>query len=1205
MLPTAPMKRRLTILSLGLAALTAACSNSENGALVALADVSPGEDCVAGGTRVRAGADDNGNGELDDSEVDDTTYVCNGDEGTKGDDGEAGANGPKGSKGSKGSDGKTGPTGPIGDAGGDAATGPTGAAGPAGEPGEDGLSALIRVMAEVSGGNCAFGGTKVEVGLDVDGDGNLDEREVDANQTRYICDGAPGGAGVAGFRLVAKYVAPGGPIAEIVSPSPDGKTLVYTSSSTGTIGFADITNPSAPALLGTTNLASVTGGDGEPTSVAFSSDGAHVLAVVKDTANPIANADPGALVVINATTRTIVGQVAIGVGPDSIALTPDGMKAVIAIEDEESEDGNNAPQSRPGSVQVVTINYADPASSTIETVAITPTIGNMPTDPQPEYVDITKDGKSAIVSLQENNAFAVIDLETNEVTHYLDAGTSVHAHADLLNDRKWNFTQAYEGQAQPDGTCILPDQKHFITANEGDTSNGAFGGVFAGGRGFSVYNLEDGRVADSGDALEWAALRSGAYPDGRSTNRGMEPEGCGAGMFGGKPYAFITGERDSSLFVIDVADPKSPVIRQVLGAPNRPESIAVIESRGLIVVGGEGDGAVKGGGIWIYEAVNEPSDVGHGAHVYEGRSPAGSFGALSALAYQKSTGLWLGLPDNAYAESRIWSFAASSSTRRMDLVDELMLRDSAGEVLTDIDPEGLVVNPEGGFIVATEGTGSNGGGGATCTGGKNSNRILFFTALGQLDDSYGIVDLPCGSDTNAFDWTIMGSNGFEGVSVVDSLPDASGGLKVYVAFQRPLSGSEAAAQKTRIGEYDVDSRTWNFFFYVLEPDLGGASGNTFLSELVHVSGDTFAVIERDQGYASSALNKTIRTFSLSTGTVNDPNDPVEKTTVIDLLADSFRFDQEKLEGLAIGGGSLFVVNDNDGGTAQNFFVRFSPNLLGVGGGGTAPEVIPEVVINELASTGFPSDFVELKNLGSTPANISGWTMTDGGGGVHTFPNGTTLPGGGLLLINGTSTPALAFGLGNGDSVALATSLGTAVDSYVYLAHVSSSSRCGTSGLIFWPTNGLNGADAGTPGTENACVGPTVVGQSDIVVNEVKSNPGTDFVELYNKGASDVDVSNWKVLDNDTSHTPLVLPSGTIIPAGGFLLIEGEGGPGSLTLPFGVGNGDSITLFSPYDATVDAFSWGAVHATTANRCPDGDANIVNPLTETKGSANACP
>src|SRR5690606_25440292 len=107
---------------------------------------------------------------------------------------------------------------------------------------------------------------------------------------------------VAGFRLVSKYVAEGGPIAEIVSVSPDGNTLVYTSSSTGAIGFADITDAADPNLLGTTDLAFVTGGDGEPTSVAFAPSGNHVVAVVKDTADPVANTDPGALVVIDAAT---------------------------------------------------------------------------------------------------------------------------------------------------------------------------------------------------------------------------------------------------------------------------------------------------------------------------------------------------------------------------------------------------------------------------------------------------------------------------------------------------------------------------------------------------------------------------------------------------------------------------------------------------------------------------------------------------------------------------------------------------------------------------------------------------------------------------------------------------------------------------------------------------------------------------------------
>ena len=300
------------------------------------------------------------------------------------------------------------------------------------------------------------------------------------------------------------------------------------------------------------------------------------------------------------------------------------------------------------------------------------------------------------------------------------------------------------------------------------------------------------------------------------------------------------------------------------------------------------------------------------------------------------------------------------------------------------------------------------------------------------------------------DWDTMGSNGFEGVTVLDTLPEASGGLVVYTAFQRPLAGEEPY---TRIGAYDVDSATWNFYSYELDADIGGDSGRTFLNELTHVTGDTFAVIERDQGTSFAAQNKTVRTFSLSSGTVNDRNNPVNKQTAIDLLADSFRFDQEKLEGLALGGGSLFVVNDNDGGEAHNFFVRFSSQtLLGT----VQPEEVPGVVINEVNSNSSSSgydDFVELYNGDSVVADVGGWKIRDDAANEYVIPGGTTIaPGEYLVVWDADGLP----GLGNGDAAYLFTSLDTMVDGYDYEGHVSSASRCGTTGLIFWPTDGVTG-----------------------------------------------------------------------------------------------------------------------------------------------------
>ena len=72
----------------------------------------------------------------------------------------------------------------------DGAQGPQGPQGPAGNDGadgQDGSTALIATSTEPAGVNCANGGVKIEVGVDDNGNGQLDSNEVDS--TQYICDG--------------------------------------------------------------------------------------------------------------------------------------------------------------------------------------------------------------------------------------------------------------------------------------------------------------------------------------------------------------------------------------------------------------------------------------------------------------------------------------------------------------------------------------------------------------------------------------------------------------------------------------------------------------------------------------------------------------------------------------------------------------------------------------------------------------------------------------------------------------------------------------------------------------------------------------------------------------------------------------------------------------------------------------------------------
>jgi uncharacterized protein (TIGR02145 family) len=80
----------------------------------------------------------------------------------------SGTQGPKGDKGDPGEIGPQGPTGP------------------------NGKNALIRTTPEAAGANCANGGIKIEAGLDADGNGQLADTEVNASQTKFICNGSSG-----------------------------------------------------------------------------------------------------------------------------------------------------------------------------------------------------------------------------------------------------------------------------------------------------------------------------------------------------------------------------------------------------------------------------------------------------------------------------------------------------------------------------------------------------------------------------------------------------------------------------------------------------------------------------------------------------------------------------------------------------------------------------------------------------------------------------------------------------------------------------------------------------------------------------------------------------------------------------------------------------------------------------------------------------
>ncbi|QSQ25934.1 collagen-like protein [Pyxidicoccus parkwayensis] len=91
-----------------------------------------------------------------------------------------------------------------------------------------GTNSQLQTSAEPPGANCPTGGTRLDVGTDLNGDGVLDATEIDPSQTRYICNGAQGPAGSTG----------------VFGDGSGGSFLVNTGS------VLDLTTPGGYAFLG-------------------------------------------------------------------------------------------------------------------------------------------------------------------------------------------------------------------------------------------------------------------------------------------------------------------------------------------------------------------------------------------------------------------------------------------------------------------------------------------------------------------------------------------------------------------------------------------------------------------------------------------------------------------------------------------------------------------------------------------------------------------------------------------------------------------------------------------------------------------------------------------------------------------------------------------------------------------------------------------
>lgn len=224
----------------------------------------------------------------------------------------------------------------------------------------------------------------------------------------------------------------------------------------------------------------------------------------------------GTVAIYRAGSLRLVNRVRVGVLPDMVTFVPNGRTLVVANEGEPEGycDGQVDPR---GSISIIGVR-AGGTRARVRTagferwddredelrsdgVRVFGPGANASQNLEPEYVAVARNERHAWVSLQENNALAIVGLRRGQVDDIAALGTKGHAAAgsgmdasdedDRIRIRRWPV----RGVPMPDAVAAFTGrgQDYLATANEGDA------------REYACFE-EEARVAD-------LTLDPAAFPD--------------------------------------------------------------------------------------------------------------------------------------------------------------------------------------------------------------------------------------------------------------------------------------------------------------------------------------------------------------------------------------------------------------------------------------------------------------------------------------------------------------------------------------------------------------------------------------------------------------------------------------------------------------------------------------------------------------------
>lgn len=407
--------------------------------------------------------------------------------------------------------------------------------------------------------------------------------------------------------------------AEISAYDPINQKIFVINGSTNKVDVLNIQDPSNPSFLFNLELNS---DGGAVNSIAYKNS---ILAVA--VANQIPQT-PGQILFFNPEGE-LLNSVTVGALPDMVTFTPDGNKVLVANEGEPNQNYSIDPE---GSVsiidlsngvknpQVTTATFSQFNQTNLDnSIKISGPEATVAQDLEPEYIAVSADGKTAWVTLQENNALGILDIESGKFVKLVGLGFKDYSQYKIDGssfDGKINLASYKNlfGMYQPDAIAAYSVQgkTYLVTANEGDNrqyanyqeqelvgnlqlKSDAFPEAIPndlevtqflgkvdnnckekcvyeklytfGGRSFSIWDEQANLVFDSGDDFE--TIIAEKFPDffnsdsrknnfdKRSDNKGPEPEGITIGKINDRIYAFVGLEQIGGVMVYDVTEPSN------------------------------------------------------------------------------------------------------------------------------------------------------------------------------------------------------------------------------------------------------------------------------------------------------------------------------------------------------------------------------------------------------------------------------------------------------------------------------------------------------------------------------------------------------------------------------------------------------------------------------------------------------------------------